>query len=58
MFKRLLKSKTFWTGIAGMLGAVSGYFTGEIEVSSAIQIGLGSIMAIFIRDGIEKKGTN
>lgn len=55
MLKRLLKTKTFWTGMAGLLTAGGGYATGEMLGAQAIQLALGSIMAIFIRDGVAKK---
>ncbi len=52
----MLKSKTVWTGIIGVVTAAGGYFTGEMETSFAIQIGLGSLMGIFLRHGIAKNG--
>ena len=27
----MIKSKTFWAGITGLIGAVSGYLTGELD---------------------------
>lgn len=53
--KELLKSKTFWTGIAGILTAAGGYFTGDIEAQNAIQIAVAALASIFIRDAIAKK---
>ena len=50
--KELLKSKTFWAGIAGLIGAAGGYATGSIDVGSAVQTGLISVLSIFIRDGM------
>ena len=55
MFKRLLKTKTFWSGVGGLLTAGAGYYTGEMESAQAIQLAIGCIMAVFIRDGITKK---
>lgn len=55
MFKRLLKTKTFWSGIAGIVGAGAGYYTGEMESVQAIQLAVGCILAVFIRDGVAKK---
>jgi len=52
--KELSKSKTFWTGLAGVIGAVGGYFTGEATAGTAIQIGITSLLAIFLRDGMAK----
>jgi len=48
------KSKTFWGGITGIVGAAAGFFTGMIGPQEAINIAFGSIMAIFLRDGISK----
>jgi len=50
----LLKSKTVWTGIAGLVAAIGGYFTGEMNLGVAIQTGIGSLLAIFLRAGVEK----
>ena len=54
MDTNLLKSKTAWAGVAGIVAAVGGYFTGEIELATALQTGFGCLIAIFLRDGIEK----
>jgi hypothetical protein len=51
----LLKTKTFWTGIAGIVAAVGGYLTGTMSPAEAIQTGIGSLVAIFLRDGLRKK---
>lgn len=50
--RELLKSKTFWTGVAGIVGAAGGYATGSIDMGTAFQTGLVSVLSIFIRDGI------
>lgn len=50
----LLKSKTFWAGIAGIITAAGGYYTGEFSPAAAIQTALGSLIAIFLRDGVRK----
>lgn len=55
MFKRLLKSKTFWGGIGGLVTAGAGYYTGEMGSAQAIQLAVGCVMAIFVRDGIATK---
>lgn len=51
----MLRSKTVWTGIAGIVAAAGGYFTGEIELATAVQAGVGCLLAIFLRQGIDKK---
>jgi hypothetical protein len=50
--QELSKSKTFWTGLAGVLGAVGGFFTGEATAVQAIQLGITSLLAIFLRDAM------
>ena len=55
MQKKLLKSKTFWTGIGAVVAAIGGYTTGTMGLDIAIQTGLGGLLAIFLRDGMEKK---
>ena len=52
----LIKSKTVWTGIAGLVAAAGGFFTGEMDLGSAIQTGIISLLAIFLRHGIAKQG--
>jgi len=52
--KNLIKSKTTWTGIAGIIAAIGGAVTGTMDIGTAIQTGIASLLAIFIRDGIEK----
>jgi hypothetical protein len=49
----LLWSKTFWTGVAGVIFAGAGLATGNIEAGQALQIALTSLVGIFVRDGIE-----
>ena len=51
--KKWYESKTIWTSIAGVIYAVSGYYTGNLggtEAITALQIALG---AWFIRLGIK-----
>ena len=50
----MLKSKTVWTGLAGILTAVGGYFTGELELGAMMQLVLTSGLAIFLRAGVQK----
>lgn len=52
--KELLKSKTFWTGVTAVIGAVSGYFTGELEIANALQIGFTGLIGIFLKHGMVK----
>ncbi len=50
----LLKTKTFWTGLAGLIGAVGGYLTGAIDLKTAIEAAFASLVTIFLRDAILK----
>jgi len=50
--KKWWQSKTVWTGIGGFLIAVGSYLTGQMGLADAIQTGLISLLAIWIRDGI------
>ena len=54
MNKDLLKSKTLWAAVIGIVGAVGGYATGEMNIVQAIQTAGGCLLAIFLRDGIAK----
>jgi VIT1/CCC1 family predicted Fe2+/Mn2+ transporter len=55
MNKEMWKSKTFWTGIVSIVGAIGGVVTGTLPVAMAIQTGVTALLAIFIRDGIASK---
>lgn len=50
----MIKSKTLWGGITGLVGALAGYMTGEVELGAAINIAITSILAIFVRHGVKK----
>ena len=50
----MIKSKTFWAGVTGLVGAVSGYLTGELELGAAINVAITSALAIFVRHGGKK----
>jgi hypothetical protein len=50
----ILKQKTTWTGITAIITALGGYFTQTMDASTAIQLGLGGLTAIFLRQGISK----
>ena len=54
----MLKSKTLWGGITGIVGAVAGYMTGEMEWGVAIIIAITSILAIFVRHGVKTEAGN
>tara|TARA_R100000458_G_C8092362_1_gene122530 strand:+ start:301 stop:495 length:195 start_codon:yes stop_codon:yes gene_type:complete len=50
----MLKSKTVWTAITAVVGAAAGYFTGELELSAALQLTVTSLLAVFVRHGVKK----
>ena len=53
---QIWKSKTFWTGIAGICTAVGAYVEGSIGVSGLVAGILGSLSVIFMRMGVSKSG--
>jgi hypothetical protein len=50
----MLKSKTVWTGIAGIVTAAGGYYTGALAPAEAMQLGFVSLQTIFLRAGVAK----
>tara|TARA_B110000014_G_C19805569_1_gene418291 strand:+ start:44 stop:223 length:180 start_codon:yes stop_codon:yes gene_type:complete len=52
--KKLLKSKTVWAAVAAIVGAIGGYFTGEIELGEMLQLVVTSALAVFLRHGVAK----
>ena len=53
---KILKSKTFWTGVAGIAAAGNGYASGEFTSAEALQTTLMGLMGIFLRAGMAKLG--
>lgn len=51
--KELLKSKTFWTGIASVIGGVALILTGDKD--TGLQMVSAGLLAIFLRNGMNKK---
>ncbi len=51
--KEWYNQKTTWTAIVGIIGAAAGFFTGVMPAPIAIQTVIGSLLAIFMRQGIE-----
>lgn len=54
MHKELLKSKTAWTGLAAIVSAAGGFFTGTIDAATAMQTAITGLVAIFLRDAMVK----
>lgn len=48
------KQKTTWTGIITMVTAAGGYCTDEISLAAALTTVSGCLIAIFLRQGVEK----
>jgi len=56
MTKDMIKSKTVWAGVATVVTALGGFFTGAMGATEAIQLGVTGVTAIFLRHGISKAG--
>lgn len=50
--KELLKSKTFYTGAAAIIGGIALIITGDRD--SGLQLIATGLAAVFLRDGINK----
>jgi hypothetical protein len=50
--KSLIKSKTFWTGVATVVTTAAGFFTGTIALAPAIQTAATALIGIFLRDAL------
>jgi hypothetical protein len=49
--KDMIKSKTFWTGAASGVG---GWASGAMDSQAAMQLIIGGLSAIFLRDAVRK----
>ena len=45
------KEKTLWAGIAGIVAAAGGFFTGVMSPEFALQAVVSAVMVIFLRKG-------
>lgn len=52
--KRWWESKTVWTGITSIVGAVAGVLTGALTAATAAPIVVPALIGIFLRDAINK----
>mgnify|MGYP001616830897 FL=1 len=50
----MITSKTFWAGVAGIITAVGGYLTGELQLAASLQLVFTSLIGIFLRMGIAR----
>ena len=48
------KQKTTWTGVAAVVAAIAGICTGTMPAAVAIQTAVTGLIAIFLRQGVEK----
>jgi hypothetical protein len=55
MNKPLYKSKTFWTGVGGVVTAAAGYATGDLTLAAAAQLAVTSLVGIFLRDAVRSR---
>ena len=55
MFKRLIRTKTFWGSLAAILAAAERVATGNATIAQGLQIAIPALLAIFIRDGMAKQ---
>jgi len=51
--KKLIKTKSFWAGVAGVASGVGLIIAGN--VANGVQTIIGGIAVIFLRDAISKK---
>ena len=52
--EKLFKTKTFWTGVVGLVTTIGAYVTGSMELATAIQTGITCLLGIFLRHGMKK----
>ena len=52
---KLFRTKTFWTGVAALISAAAGFFTGQTDLAQSLQMALTGLTAIFLRHGIVRE---
>lgn len=50
-----LRSKTTWTGLAGLIAAISGYYAGSLTLEQAVLTGLVALQSVWLRDTVAAK---
>ncbi len=50
-FSELLRSKTFWTAISGIVGSVGAVFSGNASWGQVATPILMSLLGLFLKDG-------
>lgn len=53
-WRALIRTKTFWTGMAALLTVTGGYLAGEIDLGTLIETMTTGLVAIFLRHGMLK----
>ncbi len=51
----LIKTKTFWTGIAAIVTGIGTYIAGEINTAAFMELLSIGLIGIFLRHGVAKK---
>ncbi len=54
MFGILKGKKTYIVAAVAVIGAVSGYLTGDVAMNDAIQLVVTAVLGATIRNGVEK----
>lgn len=52
--KDLLKTKTFWTSLVGVIGTIGALVLKEVTLAQGLLAICGFLVAIFIRDAVAK----
>jgi hypothetical protein len=55
-FAEILKTKTFWAALGGLMTVVGTYFAGEAALSDVLNALWQAAMVVFLRHGIAKAG--
>lgn len=50
----MVKTKTFWASMTAILGAIGGFFTGDLALAEMLQLIVTSALALFVRHGVQK----
>ncbi len=56
MFRRLIRSKTAYAAIGGILIAIGMGLSGQMEWAEAAKLVFEGLIVLFLRDGIAKRG--
>jgi len=56
--KALQGKKTYMTAIGGIVAAVGGYLSGDVELGTMINVVITALLALFLRKGIKNDTGN